>query len=510
MLLDHPGPRVTVVKYPIPSIAPLHNYKNSNMWSPREIAPATLGSHHRQEMLPTFSALRLPGLKLRALGKSDPEPRAGSDRTEKKSITHPIRDTSAADVAVDPALIRRRQRRLYVVGASIVIALCLLTGVAFSFWGRAERVVPRSRVLTAVVNRGVFVRNVAATGLIIAANSPTLYAAASGTVNFDVEVGERVSKGQLLGTVDSPGLVNERAREAAALDSLDGSLERQSIEGARAMLNIQESIDQAAVRLHSAQREYERLELARRQGVVAERDVAKAHDEVESAQLAFDHVMASRKLAEHANEFEIKSRKLERAREKLLVDNLSRRVENLTLRSPVDGIVGSRAVNQKTSVTENAALLTIVDLSALEVEFRVPESYAADLSPDMPAEISYGDHAYEGRVTTVSPEVDQSEVKGRVRFVGTWPAGLRNNQRVNVSINVSSRANVLKAERGAFVNAGGVGYVVAGDYATRRVIKVGAMSVREVEIVSGAAEGERLVISSLADFGNAPTVRLVD
>jgi len=419
-----------------------------------------------------------------------------------------IREASTADVAVDVELIRiRRQRRRIIVATAAVTAV-LTAGLAFRFWARAEITVPRARVVTAVVTRGVLVRDIDAAGLVIAANSPTLYAAVAGTVTFNVAVGEQVRRGQTLGFIDSPGLLNERAREAAALTSLEVSHERNDIEVARVMLSMQESIDQATVRLHSAQRELQRMELARQRGVVAERDAARAYDEVESAQLAFNNVTASKKLAEHADEFESRTRKLERARQKLLVDNLTRRVDSLTLRSPVDGIIGARAVNQKTAVAENAPLITVVDLSALEVDFRVPESYAADLGSDMPAQIAFGGRTYEGQVIAISPEVDQSEVKGRVRFLGARPPGLRNNQRVSVRLVLGTRDDVLKTERGAFVNSGGVGYVIEGDYATRRAVRIGEMSAREVEIVSGAAEGESLVISNLVDFGDAQTVRL--
>jgi HlyD family secretion protein len=63
-------------------------------------------------------------------------------------------------------------------------------------------------------------------------------------------------------------------------------------------------------------------------------------------------------------------------------------------------------------------------------------------------------------------------------------------------------------ERGGFVDAGGTIYVVEGAIAHRRTARLGAMSVSEVEILSGASPGEQLVISSLSDFNDAPEVRL--
>jgi HlyD family secretion protein len=215
-------------------------------------------------------------------------------------------------------------------------------------------------------------------------------------------------------------------------------------------------------------------------------------------------------LHEESLNFELKTKRVEVERQQLVVDELKRRVDALTVRSPVKGMVGSLLVDQRAAVTENAPLLTVVDLTALEVEFRVAETYAADLALNMAAEINYGGKTYPAVVTSISPEVQQNEVRGRLRFAEKLPPGVRQNQRVNVRLVLDSRENVLKVERGAFVDAGSIAYRVEGDVATRVPIVLGAMSVSEVEIVSGLKPGDRIIVSSVTDFGNAPELVLSD
>ena len=222
----------------------------------------------------------------------------------------------------------------------------------------------------------------------------------------------------------------------------------------------------------------------------------------------FDHAVANAKLHEESLNFELKTKRTAVERQRLVVAELSRRVALLTVRSPVKGMVGSLLVNQKATVAENTPLLSVVDLSALEVDFRVAESYANDLALNMAADITYAGKTYPGVVTSISPEVQQSEVAGRLRFADKLPPGMRQNQRVSVRIVLDSRDNVLKVERGAFVDSGSVAYVVEGDMARRRPIEVGAMSVGEVEILSGLEAGNQIVTSSVSDFGDAPEVRL--
>jgi HlyD family secretion protein len=419
-----------------------------------------------------------------------------------------IRDTSATDISLDPEPQRRKRRRLLIAGAIAAVALLAGATLAVRGWLSTGHVASREGLRIAEVTRGPFIRDVAAEGTVVTANSPTLYAVSTGTITYKVRAGDAVTKGQVLATLDSPDLVNEYSRERATLDSLNVALGRQEIELRRQELEDREKADLAQVQAQAAQREYKREETAWKDGVEPERNYAKAGDDLASAKLAYKQAVANAKLNAESLEYDLKTKRLERDRQKLVVENLAREVRDLTVRSPVRGIVGNLATDQKATVAENAALLTVVDLSSLEIEFRVPESYAGDLALDQSADISYGGHTYKGTVTAVSPEVVDSEVKGRVRFSGAPPRGLRQNQRVSVRIVLDQRQDVLQVERGSFVDAGSIAYVVDGDQARRTPVKLGAMSVGAVEILSGLSAGQHIIVSSVSDFNDAPVVRL--
>jgi HlyD family secretion protein len=138
----------------------------------------------------------------------------------------------------------------------------------------------------------------------------------------------------------------------------------------------------------------------------------------------------------------------------------------------------------------------------------VAENTRRDLLPGTAAEIQYEGKPYPGKVTAVSPEIKDSQVRGTVVFDGKSPEGLRQSQRVSVRLLLERKTNVLKAPRGPFVESGGgrIAYVVEDGIATKREIQVGSMSVSEVEIVGGLHEGDRLVVSDTSLFQNAKTV----
>ena len=421
-----------------------------------------------------------------------------------------VRDTSAQDVIVDPGSGTRRRRRVVVILGCGVAALLVIFALVVKSWMNSKVVVPRARVRIATVTRGAFVRDVAADGLVVVANSPTLFSSAIGTVTFNVVAGAPVTAGQVLASVDSPALNNELARERATLEGLKVALERQAIETHRQILESKQTVDLATTQVRATQRELERMKSGIEQGVVAHRDLDKAQDARDDARLTYDHAVSNAKLQEDSLNFDLENKRTDVERQKLLVADLERRADALTVRSPVKGMVGSLLVSQKAAVTENQGLLTVVDLSALEVEFSISESYAADLAIGMAADINYAGKNYRGSVTAISPEVQQNEVKGRVRFAGQPPAGVRQNQRVNVRIVLDQRNNVLKVERGGFVDAGSVVYRVQGDVATRQPVSLGPMSVGEVQILSGLNAGDQIIVSSISDLGDAPEVHLTD
>lgn len=414
-----------------------------------------------------------------------------------------IRGTEAQDIAVEAKPDRRRQKLIGAAGSALVVVLVF--GLLFRGWSATEHTVPRERLRFATVVEGPFVRDVSAQGTVVAAVSPTLFAVAPGNISYQVRAGDTVKAGQVLATLASPSLESEYQRERATLESLDTALQRQAIEIRRQKLATKEAADLANVQIRAAEREFERAKWAFGQGAIPERDLKAAEDERESAQLAYDHAMETAGLEQESLDLDLRARRLERERQGYVVANLKRRVDELNVRSPVDGMVANLAAAEKASVAENAPLLTVVDLSAFEVEFQVADVYARDIKPGMEAEISLDGGEYKGLVTGISPEVRSGQVTGRVKFAGEQPPGLRQSQRGSIRIVIEQRAMARKFERSADIGPGTRAvYVVEGDQAVRTPVELGAASVGEIEVVKGLEPGQEVVISGFGDLGDVP------
>src|SRR6185437_10721121 len=320
--------------------------------------------------------------------------------TEADMPDNPFYGTERQDRSIELPWWRRR--RIHLIGAAVGTLVIVLALVAMlRHVAGAQNSVDRSRLTIATVARGLFVRDLEADGQVVAAVSPTLYAPATGTVALKVHAGDAVRRGQVLIVLDSPDLTANLAQEQASLQSMRLDWQRAQLDASSKLAQLQETYQQAKVDQTTAQRDLDRSRQAYKLGSYTELQMLKDQDD--------------------------------------LVKDLQRQVAALQVRSPVDGRVGQVQTEDRATVAKDTALITVVDLSALEVEINVPESQARDLAPGMGADIEGDGQHWPGSVSAVSPQVVNGEVVARVRFGDAKPEGLRQSQRMSVRILIDQR-----------------------------------------------------------------------
>ena len=420
-----------------------------------------------------------------------------------------IKDTSSQDRIIAPQ-VNRKRRAMQVGGA--VVALLVIAWLAPSAWRlfTAGRSVSAARLQIATVERGAFVRDIAAEGSVVAAVSPTLYASAPGAVVLKVHAGDAVTKDQVVAVIDSPELKNKLAQEQSNADAMNVDYKRAQIDSRKQRLELQKNLDNAGIDAKSAQTDLERNERAFKNGAIAQMQVAHAQDTLDKAHIALKHAQEDMGLDNDSLTFNVQSKKLAWERQVLIVKDLQRQVDDLNVRSPVNGQVGQLFIAPSATVAKDAKLLSVVDLSALEVEVKVPESFARDLAIGMNAQISGNGNQWKGTVGAISPEVVNGEVAARVRFDGDEPAHLRQNQRLTVRILLDKRDNTLTVARGSFVDecGGRYAYVVRDGIAVKTPVTLGPSSIDKVEVLQGLKAGDRIVISGTDNFNGAERVAL--
>lgn len=417
-------------------------------------------------------------------------------------------------VAMDRAVARPRRRRrriaLAVAAAAVLVGGSLAAAPLVRRWVQAERAVDSAGLRVAPVVVGDMDRDVAAQGRVVAALHPTLFSPAQGIVALAVKAGAPVRRGDVLATIASPELASRLAQERATLSSLESELGRNEIASRQARVKSKQDLDVLAVRHEAATRALRRTRDLGEQGVVPVSEVEKAQDDLAIAALELKNRRETSTLERDTQSFEGRTRRLAVERQRSVVGELERQNADLEVKAPFDGIVATVAVQDRDAVAANHALLTVVNLTALEIELELAENQAADVAPGTAALVAYAGRELPAKVVAISPEVRDSQVRGTVAFTGQAPAGLRQSERVSVRLLLDRRVHVLKLPRGPYLEVGGGRsvYVVADGMAVRRPVRIGVTSVSEVEIVGGLRAGERVVVSDTGGFEGAERVLL--
>ena len=217
----------------------------------------------------------------------------------------------------------------------------------------------------------------AISGTLTADREARIRAEMSGAVlATNVEQGERVSAGTVLGRIDDASV-----RDAA--------------------ISARSAVAQATVAAEQAARELQRSKTLAAAGAIAERDVEGA----DRASLGAQAQLADAKAR---------------------LSSADKMLRNTIIRSPFAGVVSERAVSPGDIVSPGSAMFTVIDPRSLRVEASVPTTALADVRVGAPVlfTVNGSDRVLEGRVTRVSPMVDPQTKQ--VRLLASVPnsAGL--------------------------------------------------------------------------------------
>lgn len=395
-------------------------------------------------------------------------------------------------------------------GALLLVVAAIFLVPAIRRWTRAERAVDATSVRIATVTRGDLLRDITVQGRVVASLHPTLFSPGQGLVKLHTKAGAQVRRGDVLATVDSKELQSANEQARAQLLSIRAELERQKILSRQAAQRARQQVDLLALRLEAARRGLARNERMFSEGLSNKADYEAAQDAVRTAEMELAQSRRELNLSRETTSFEVQTREQQVISQQSVAADLAKRVGELTIRAPFDGMVASVAVQDSDAVAPNQAVLTVVNLSSLELEIALPEEYAGETSIGTPATIAFNGREFQGKVMSISPEVVANQVAATVSFVGGLPPGLKQNQRLTTRLVFETKQDVLKVARGSFVDASGgrTAWVVDGEIATLREIALGATSASEVEVLKGLELGDRIIVSDTSAFGDSKTVLL--
>ncbi|MEX0805542.1 MAG: efflux RND transporter periplasmic adaptor subunit [Candidatus Binatia bacterium] len=356
---------------------------------------------------------------------------------------------------------KSRSTRKLVVGS--IVVLVLLAGIIFFgnvfTSGFEVQLAPASLSSPSQANAVL-----TASGYVVARRKAAVASKGTGRLVFlGVEEGDQVKKGQTIARLEDADVVaaRERARQNLRLAEAD---------------------------LHEAKTNYQRMRILLKQNAIAqaEYDVAEAR---------FKRVVASIDVARFA------------------LQEAAVAVENTRIIAPFDGTVlkknadvGEIVAPLAGAVSSRAAVVTIADMSSLEVDADVSEANITRVAPGQQCEITldaYPQQRYPGFVTKIVPTADRAKatVMVKIRFKEYDKRVLPEMSakitflRLGYELNAANSKPLLTVPAAAVATRGGrrVVYQVKEERAVEVPVSTGQTLAGLLEIKSGLNEGDKVV-----------------
>ena len=389
------------------------------------------------------------------------------------------------DLRIDRTQKRRSKAPLLLL--LILAFLGLVVGGAI-WWMNRPKPVPVRTALVLQSGGGSERTLLNASGYVTARRKSTVSAKVTGKVTeILVEEGMKVEAGQILARLDSSNV--EKSLHLAEAQA----------ESAR------KALDETKANLNKAERELKRISQLAAEKVSSPSDLDSAEAEARSLQARLDRQLADVAVAERE------------------IALWKQQLDDMIVRAPFSGIVTSKDAQPGEMISPMSAggftrtgICTIVDMSSLEIEVDVNESYINRVSSGQPVEgtlDAYSEWQIPCKVIAIIPTADRQKatVKVRVGFAKLDPRILPD---MSAKVAFRSSGEAKSTERKITVPKSAVRQrdgrdtvlLVQNGRVERRPVTLGGAQGDDVTIAAGLGGGERVVVDAPADLADGARV----
>jgi HlyD family secretion protein len=389
--------------------------------------------------------------------------------------------------------------RRWLVWAIAVGIFCLLV-LYF-----ARNILLGTPVDTHTVIRGDLRQSVVASGRVIWPQRVAIAAEVTGRIaEIPVIEGQKVSRGQLLIQLEDRDELANLAQAQTALEQAEAKLRQQREVG---LPSAQQTYIRAQADVDQLSKQLVRLRQLKEQNFVSQVELDSAIRNLNIATSQLD----SAKLQVTTNQpagSEAQLAMAAFAQAQASVQLAQVKLEQDSIFAPADGVLISRSAEPGDIVQPGKELMVLAAAGETQIEVQIDEKNLAKLAVGQTALGSadaFADQQFPAEVAYINPGVDATRGSVQVKLrVNNPPAYLRQDMTVSVDIETARRSQVLIIPTGTVRDARGDSpwvLVVRNHQTERQAVILGVRGDDNVEVTSGLAEGDAIIISPLIKIG---------
>ncbi len=406
---------------------------------------------------------------------------------------------------------KRRQRRLIWGASGLVVLIALFYG--FSKLEPAAPEVDRETVWIDTVQRGPMLRQVRGPGTLVPVDIRWITTSVEGRVErIPALPGVKVQPETILLELSNPEVEQNLFDAQSALQAA-----RADFEDLRAQLDSSVLSQRSQAAVVESQSEEAKLQTEANQQLAKDGlipDLTLRLSRLRADQLAKQTLIERERVTKSstsaAAQLSAQQARVEQA--EALVELRRRQVDSLKVRAGISGVLQELPVQVGQRVAPGLNLARVARPEQLKAELRIPETQAKDVQVGQPAAIDTRNGIVQGRVARVAPSVQAGTVTVDITLEGELPKGARPDLSIDGTIELERLADVLFVGRPAYGNAQSkiemFKLIDGGKFAVRVPVELGRSSVSTIEILSGLAVGDKVILSDTAAWDNVNRIEL--
>jgi HlyD family secretion protein len=390
-------------------------------------------------------------------------------------------------------------------------SLALIAAVLLLLPGWLRPTLERDRLRIGRVDRGPIEGVVEASGTVIPAFEGVLSSPVEARIRKILKrPGEVVKAGEEILALDT-------SESRLALERLQDQLAKKINEQLQLRLELEKQlaglrgqIESGRLDAEAAQYRAEQNRKLRTDGLVSEQVLRASEVEAKKAQIELSQLQDSVRGAQRSTEAQLAGLDLDLAILRKELDEARRQLELATTRSDRSGVLTWVVPQEGATVQRGEVIARIADLDSFRIEATVSDVHASRLRPGLPVRVMLDGRPLAGRLSQVYPTIENGAVKFTTDLDEPRNPGLRNNLGVDVLVVTDSRASTLRVPQGPFVTGGVIQkvFVLEGDRAVRRDVRLGVSGYEHFEVLDGLAEGDEVILSDMRDHVHLEQIKI--
>ncbi|MCP4123613.1 MAG: efflux RND transporter periplasmic adaptor subunit [Bacteroidetes bacterium] len=402
----------------------------------------------------------------------------------------------------------RKYRIPYIIGAVLLVGLGLLAYNAIS--NKTYRVAQEAITVKKAVT-GEFQDIILIDGTVEPITSVLVNTPEGGTVSeIYSEDGVMVTKGTPIVLLDNPSLLLTYMTQETAIIEQVNNLRNLKLSLEKDERALTESLIDIEYVLSQQERQFRTDTVLYSKGVVAVNDYADTYENLKYQEKKRDFLEENVQKSSTDNLEQI--RRINRS-----IDLMDRNLEvihanmdKLLVKAPVSGLLTSFSPVIGESFTGSQTIAKIDVLEGFKVRGSVDEYYLSNVKPGQLASFSFSGGVVQLEVSKVLPEVSNGRFDIEMIFHGETPDKITNGQSLQIRLELSDSQMATLIPRGNFYQATGgrFVFVVEGDQAYKRYIKMGRQNPSYYEVTEGVEPGEQIITSSYQAFKDFESIQI--